>query len=109
MVTSEIGRGEMASVLQWPPRCVSCVIDALRGGGVLTVVPVCWMGLSGGLDYRTAIIWDCVLEHGHGIGAVRCDDGALRGETTHKAKAWVVRGWTRTAVTLLDWQWASFE
>jgi hypothetical protein len=39
----------------------------------------------------------CVLEHGHGSGAVQkaaCGDvGIVRGETTLKAKAWVVKGW----------------
>ena len=57
--------------------------------------------------------FSCVLEHGHGSGAVQkaaCGDvGIVRGETTLKAKAWVVRGWTRTAGRLLDWQWARFE
>ena len=28
---------------------------------------------------------------------------------TLKVKAWVVKGWTRTARRLLDWHWARFE
>ena len=82
-------KSEMASVSQWPPRSDLRVIDAVRGGGLGTVVPACGWGSL--VDYRPAIIGVWARQRG-GARAAFDDVGIVRGETTRKAKAWVVRG-----------------